>query len=45
MNQHEIKGFLKTRKCKGIDKIITQLKQDSMIDVINYKGYNTFRLK
>ena len=45
MNQHEINGFLKTRKCKNIVKIIEQLKQDSKIDVINYKGYFTFRLK
>ncbi|MCK5761620.1 MAG: radical SAM protein, partial [Candidatus Izimaplasma sp.] len=45
MNQHEIKGFLKTRKCKNIDEIIVQLKQDLKIDIINYKGYYTFRLK
>ena len=45
MNQHEIKGFLKTRKCTNIDEIIVQLKQDLKIDVINYKGYYTFRLK
>ncbi len=45
MNQHEIRAFLKTRKCKSIDKIIAQLKQDSNIDVINYKGFYTFRLK
>ena len=45
MNQHEIKGFLKTRKCENIDEIIAKLKQDLKIDIINYKGYYTFRLK
>ena len=45
MNQYEIKGFLNSRKCKNIDDIIVQLKQYSKIDVINYKGYYTFRLK
>jgi wyosine [tRNA(Phe)-imidazoG37] synthetase (radical SAM superfamily) len=45
MNQYEIRGFLNSRKCKNIDEIISQLTQDSRINVINYKGYYTFRLK
>ncbi len=45
MNQYEIKGFLNTRNCENIDEIITKLKKDPKIDVINYKGYLTFRLK
>ncbi len=45
MNQHEIGGFLESRGCSEIDVILTRLKQDPKLTVINYKGYETFRLK
>lgn len=45
MNQYEIKSFLKSRSCRNIPQIMNQLKNDSIIDKISYKGYNTFRLK
>ena len=45
MNQYEIKGFLNTRNCVNIEEVILKLKQDSRVEVINYKGYYTFRLK
>lgn len=45
MNQYEIKSFLKSRSCSNIPQIMNQLKNDSLIDKISYKGYNTFRLK
>ncbi len=45
MNQYEISSFLKSRKCTNINEIISLLKTDSLVDVISYKGYNTFRLK
>jgi hypothetical protein len=45
MNQFEIESFLKSRDCGNISEIINQLKQDDKIDIINYKGYDTYRLK
>jgi wyosine [tRNA(Phe)-imidazoG37] synthetase (radical SAM superfamily) len=45
MNQAEIEGFLASRNCINIDAIIEDLKSDMRIDTVNYKGYDTFRLK
>lgn len=45
MNQHEIENFLNARCCKDTHKIIENLRNNSLIEVINYKGYSTFRLK
>lgn len=45
MNTHEITGFLKTRDCKNIDEILLKLSEDRKVDVVSYKGYDTFRLK
>ena len=45
MNQFEIEGFLKTRGCEEIDRLINQLKNDQRIDSVTYKGYDTYRLK
>ena len=45
MNQHEIEGFLESRKCSDIRGIIDNLRDDLRKKVINYKGYDTFRLK
>ncbi|SMB79341.1 Wyosine [tRNA(Phe)-imidazoG37] synthetase, radical SAM superfamily [Desulfonispora thiosulfatigenes DSM 11270] len=45
MNQFEIEEFLKSRECTNIDEIISDLKKDEQVDVIDYKGYITYRLK
>lgn len=45
MNQFEIEGFLKSRNCNNIDAILAELKKDSKVDTVNYKGYDTYRLK
>lgn len=44
MNQHEIISFLTDRNAKNIEDIIKGLEEDSEIEVVNYKGYKTFRL-
>lgn len=45
MNQFEIGGFLKSRGCADVDKILNSLKHDDKLVVIDYKGYDTYRLK
>ncbi len=45
MNQFEIKGFLESRSCKNIDEIFDDLKKDSKVAKVTYKGYDTYRLK
>ena len=45
MNQHEITGFLTSRKCPDIDGIFKRLSDDAAVQTIEYKGYTTYRLK
>lgn len=45
MNQFEIKGFLESRSCKNTDDIFDDLKKDSKVARVTYKGYDTYRLK
>ena len=45
MNQFEIKGFLESRSCNNIDEIFDDLKKDSKVAKVTYKGYDTYRLK
>lgn len=45
MNQHEIVGFLQTRNCLDIERILGRLKADPSVMAIDYKGYTTFRLR
>lgn len=45
MNQFEIEGFLNSRGCKETDEILGGLRQDERVDIISYKGYETYRLK
>ena len=45
MNQFEIKGFLESRSCNNIDEIFDDLKEDSKVARVTYKGYDTYRLK
>ncbi len=45
MNQHEIESFLKGRGRKDPGDLMDQLRREPAIAVIQYKGYETFRLK
>ena len=45
MNQYEIEGFLKTRECMDMLDIIKRLRETRDVEVISYKGYDTFRLR
>jgi len=45
MNQFEVESFLKSRGCVNIEELLSQLRQDDYVDAINYKGYDTYRLK
>lgn len=45
MNQHEIKAFLTQRKCDNPEQVIKDLLNTSLVEVIEYKNYQTFRLK
>ena len=45
MNQFEIEGFLKSRGSRDTPKILNAMKSDDKMNIINYKGYDTYRLK
>ncbi len=45
MNQLEIEGFLKSRGSDNVEAIFDDLKKDSKVVAVNYKGYDTYRLK
>lgn len=45
MNQFEIEGFLKARDNEKPHELLKLLKNDDSVTVINYKGYDTYRLK
>lgn len=45
MNQFEINTLLKERKCENIEEIYDKLNSDKNIEIVDYKGYKTFRLK
>jgi len=45
LNRHELAGFLAARNCKNIDDIIENLARRDNIEIIDYKGYHTFRYK
>ncbi|MEL5864071.1 radical SAM protein [Clostridium cochlearium] len=47
MNQHELKGFLLGRKLtnKEIENLFLRLKEDENIEILEYKGFHTYRLK
>lgn len=44
MNQHEITGFLTSRNCADIEGIFKRLSEDDSVQIIEYKGYKTYRL-
>ncbi len=45
MNQHEIEDFLASRGNKDYPSLLARLKEDGGVEVIAYKGYDTYRLK
>lgn len=45
MNQYEIESFLADRGREETGKILSRLEEAEEIEVIDYKGYRTFRLK
>ncbi|MDD4723114.1 MAG: hypothetical protein PHR07_10270, partial [Acidaminococcaceae bacterium] len=45
MNQFEIKSFLSSRNCKRINCIMDKLDCTENINIIKYRGFNTYRLK
>ncbi len=45
MNQFEVESFLKSRGCENIEELLIRLGKDDNVDAINYKGYDTYRLK
>ena len=45
MNQFEIRSFLESRNSQRIDWIMEMLGRDENINVLNYMGFNTYRLK
>lgn len=45
MNQFEIRSFLESRNSQRIDWIMEMLGRDENINVLNYRGFNTYRLK
>ena len=45
MNQFEVESFMNSRKEENIKNIFMKLENDSKINVIDYKGIKTYRLK
>jgi len=45
MNQFELRSFLESRNSQRIDGLMEMLGRDENIKVINYRGFNTYRLK
>ena len=45
MNQFEIRSFLESRNSKLIEWVMDLLGRDENINVLNYRGINTYRLK
>jgi wyosine [tRNA(Phe)-imidazoG37] synthetase (radical SAM superfamily) len=45
MNQHEINSFLSMRPGGDLTKIIARLRQDELVETIDYMNYTTFRLR
>ena len=45
MNQFEIRSFLESRNSQRIEGLMEMLGRDENINVLNYRGINTYRLK
>lgn len=44
MNQHEITSFLNSRDCSHPEDVFARLEQNPAVEVVDYKGYRTYRL-
>lgn len=44
LNQHEIEGFLTSRHCPDAASVWLRLRQNKDVEVVSYKGYDTYRL-
>ncbi|HHW06695.1 MAG TPA: radical SAM protein [Clostridia bacterium] len=44
MNQHEIKSFLAGRNCGEPEEVLRRLRENPQVEVIDYKGYQTYRV-
>lgn len=45
MNQFEIENFIINRGNKDTNKFFKRLEADTQVEIVNYKNYNTYRLK
>jgi len=45
MNQHEIEGFLSSRHCGEVERVWSKIRQNKEVEVVSYKGYDTYRLR
>ncbi len=45
MNQYEIKSFIEQRDNSNIEEFFDKLNNDKDIEIVNYKGYNSYRIK
>jgi wyosine [tRNA(Phe)-imidazoG37] synthetase (radical SAM superfamily) len=45
MNQHEIKFFLESREYSEVELIFKRLERNSTVQIVDYMGYRTYRLK
>ena len=45
MNQFELRSFLASRNVENIEKLVQEIENDEKINVIDYKGIKTYRLK
>jgi len=45
MHQNEIEGFLKARGMEDVDDVLSRLKKNDVVEVIHYRGFDTYRLK
>ncbi|MBF8982857.1 radical SAM protein [Lutibacter sp. B2] len=43
MNQYEIRSFLESRNCNNIEDILERLQEVKNVDIVAYKGYDTYR--
>lgn len=45
MNQFELRSFLASRNVENIEELVQEIENDEKINVIDYKGIKTYRLK
>ncbi len=45
MHQYEIEGFLNTRRNEDAEDVLSRLRETDTIEVIHYRGFDTYRFK